>query len=96
MLVDAGVDVDAVNYYIDPIPKARLKELIKKMGMSPRELLRTSEPLYKELSLSEQELSDSEILDLMIKHPDLLQRPIVEKGPRAILARPPERLKEIL
>ena len=66
------------------------------MGIPAAALLRKSEPLYKELKLSEKELSEDEILGLMTKYPDLIQRPIVEKGARAILARPAERLKEIL
>jgi arsenate reductase len=95
-LVDSGVDFDAVDYYIDPIPKKKLLDLLRKMGLPPRELLRTKEPIYKTLRLSERNLTDDEIVDVMVENPDLIQRPIVEKGARAILARPPERLKEIL
>ena len=95
-LRDAGVDFEAVDYYTDPIPKAKLKELLRKMKLSARDLLRTKEDIYKTLRLGERDLSDDEIVDLMVKHPDLFQRPIVEKGARAILARPADRLKEIL
>jgi len=95
-LRDAGVDFDAVDYYTDPIPKTKLRELLRKMKMPARELLRTKEEIYRKLRLGERELTDDEIVDLMVKHPDLIQRPIVEKGSRAILARPAERLKEIL
>lgn len=95
-LVESGVDFDAVDYYIDAIPKAKLKELLRKMDMPARSLLRTKEEIYRTLKLAERDLSEEEIVDLMVKHPDLLQRPIVEKGERAILARPAERLKEIL
>jgi len=95
-LKDSGVDFDAVNYYVDPIPKAKLKELLRKMGMAPRDLLRTREPIYKTLKIADSRLTDDEIVDLMVSHPDLIQRPIVEKGSRAILARPADRLKEIL
>ena len=95
-LKESGVDFDAVNYYVDPIPKKKLSELLRKMKMSPRELLRTKEPVYKTLRLGERDLSDDEIVELMVRNPDLIQRPIVEKGARAILARPAERLKEIL
>jgi arsenate reductase len=92
----SGVDFEAVDYYIDPIPAGKLKELLRKMGLKARELLRTKEPIYKSLKLAERDLPDSELIDLMAKNPDLIQRPIVEKGSRAILARPAERLKEIL
>ena len=95
-LKESGVDFDAINYYLDPIPKSKLNELIKKMGISAAELLRKNEPIYAELKLSEKKLSDEQVVDLMVKHPDLIQRPIVEKDARAILARPAERLKEIL
>jgi arsenate reductase len=95
-LKESGVDFDSVNYYLEPIPKAKLKELLKKMGILARELLRTKEEIYKVLGLAKKELTEDEILDLMVKHPDLIQRPIVEKGAKAILARPAERLKEIL
>src|SRR6185436_18726630 len=88
-LKDSGVDFDAVDYYTDPIPKAKLKELLKKAGMSARDLLRTREEIYRTLKLGEKDLSESDIIDLMVTHPDLIQRPIVEKGSRAILARPP-------
>jgi arsenate reductase len=96
VLQQSGVDFDAINYYIEPVPKGKLKNLLKKMGMKPRELLRSKEPIYKQLRLAERNLSDDQLIDLMVKHPDLIQRPIIEKGERAIVARPPERLKEIL
>lgn len=96
MLKESGVDFDTVNYYVDPIPKPKLLDLLKKMRLTPRQLLRTKETIYKTLKLGERDLSDEEIVELMVKHPDLIQRPIVEKGSRAILARPAERLKDIL
>jgi arsenate reductase len=95
-LKESGADFDAVDYYIDPIPKTKLKELLKKSGLKARDLLRTKEDIYKKLKLGERDLSEAEIIDLMVEHPDLIQRPIVEKGNRAILARPAEKLKEIL
>ena len=95
-LRDAGVDFDAVDYYTNPIPKPKLRELLRKMGIPARQLLRTNEDIYKKLRLGERDLTDDEIIDLMVAHPDLIQRPIVEKGTRAILARPAERLREIL
>ena len=66
------------------------------MGVSPRELLRTGEAVYKELGLGQREVSDDELIRLLAEHPDLLQRPIVERGDRAVLGRPTERIKEIL
>ena len=95
-LVESGVDFDAVDYYVEPIPKAKLKELLRKMGMPASELLRKKEDIYKTLGLGGKNLSEEQLVDLMAKHPDLIQRPIVEKGAKAILARPAKRLKEIL
>ena len=99
-LKESGVDFDAVNYYLDPIPKSKLKDLLKKMGLKAADLLRAKEDIYKKLNLKEKVskglVGEEELLGLMAKHPDLIQRPIVEKGSKAILARPAERLKEIL
>ena len=66
------------------------------MSLSAYELLRSKEEIYKSLRLGEKKLTEEEAIDLMIKYPDLIQRPIVEKGSRPILARPAERIKEIL
>jgi arsenate reductase len=92
----SGVDFDKVNYYVAPLSKSKLTELIRKMGLTPRELLRTSEPVYRELGLGKGEFTDEQIISLMVKHPDLIQRPIVEKGNRAVLGRPVENVKELL
>jgi arsenate reductase (glutaredoxin) len=70
--------------------------LIKKMGVGPRELLRTGEAVYKELDLGKREVSDDELIRLMAENPDLIQRPIVERGDRAVLGRPTERIRELL
>ena len=96
VLKESGVDFDAVDYYVTPIPKRKLQELLRKMGIPASKLLRTNEPTYKELHLGEKVLTDDQIIDLLVKFPDLIQRPIVEKGSKAILARPAERIKEIL
>lgn len=95
-LKDSGVDFDAVDYYTDPIPAAKLADLLRKMGIPARDLLRTKEPVYKTLGLADRALTEAELVAVMAEHPDLIQRPIVERGGRAILARPAERLKEIL
>ena len=95
-LKESGVDVESVDYYLDPIPQAKLEELLSKLRMPPRELLRTKEPIYKTLRIAERDLSDAEIVELMVQHPDLIQRPIVENGDRAILARPADRIREFL
>ncbi len=65
------------------------------MGITPRELLRTGERVYRELELGKRKLSEDEIVRLMVEHPDLVQRPIVERGERAVLGRPTERIREL-
>ena len=95
-LVEQGFDFTKVNYCIDPLSEDQLRGLLKKMGMKPRELLRTSESVYRDLNLGKSELSDDEIIALMVKHPDLIQRPIVERGNRAVLGRPVDNVKSLL
>ena len=96
LLRESGIPFEKVNYYLEPLSRKKLTELIRKMKLKPRDLLRKSEPIYKELGLSKDEFSDSQLIDLMIEHPDLLQRPIVERGERAVLGRPTENVKELL
>ena len=96
LLRESGISFEKVNYYVEPLTKKKLTELIRKMNIKPRDLLRKSEPIYKELGLANGEFSDSELIGLMIEHPDLLQRPIVERGDRAVLGRPTENVKELL
>ena len=95
-LRESGVDFTKVNYYFEPLSKKKLKELIGKMKIAPLDLLRRSEPIYRELGLAKGEFSDEDIISLMVEHPDLIQRPIVERGERAILGRPTENVKELL
>lgn len=96
LLRESGVDFTKVNYYNEPLTKQKLTELVRKMKISPRELLRTGEAIYKELGLAKRELKDTEIISLMVAHPDLIQRPIVERGDRAVLGRPTENVKQLL
>jgi arsenate reductase (glutaredoxin) len=96
MLKASGKPYTAINYYEHPFTKTQLKTLLKKAGLSPREVLRTKEEIYQELGLGKKQLSDDELLDMMVKYPDLIQRPIVEKGDQAILARPADSIKTLL
>ena len=90
------MDFEKVNYYIEPLSEKKLRELLKKMGIKPRELLRTGEAVYRELELGKKEFSDDQIVSLMVEHPDLIQRPIVERGERAVRGRPVENVKALL
>jgi arsenate reductase len=96
LLKDSGKPYTAINYYERPFTKTQLKSLLKKAGLTPREVLRRKEDVYQELGLGKKQLSDDELLDVMVEHPDLIQRPIVEKGDKAILARPADSIKTLL
>jgi arsenate reductase (glutaredoxin) len=85
-----------VNYYTAPLDGRKLRELLGKMKLAPRDLLRTGEAVYRELGLGKGEFSDDEIVELMLKHPDLIQRPIIERGDLAVLGRPVENIKALL
>ncbi|MBS0182905.1 MAG: arsenate reductase (glutaredoxin) [Nitrospira sp.] len=96
LLKESGTPFTAINYYERSFTKTQLKTLLKKAGLSPKDVLRTKEDLYHELGLAKKQLTDDELLDLMVKHPDLIQRPIVEKGDQAMLARPADSIKKLL
>ena len=96
LLRESGVDFEKVNYYNQPLTRKKLTQLIRKMKIKPRELLRTSEGIYRELGLGKGDFTDDQIVSLMVEHPDLIQRPIVERGSRAVLGRPVENVKALL
>ena len=95
ILTEKGINFEKVNYYVNPFSKNKLKTLLKKMKMKPSELLRKNEEAYKKLNFNVTNYTEEEILDLMIKNPDLVQRPIVEIVKKAILARPAEKIDEL-
>ncbi|MCU0365535.1 MAG: arsenate reductase, partial [Ignavibacteriaceae bacterium] len=95
LLIENGVDFEKVNYYIEPFTRPQLQSLLKKMKINPSDLLRKKEKIYKDLKFAEKNYTEEHVLDLMIKYPDLVQRPIVEMGNKAILARPPEKILEL-
>ena len=95
ILIENGVEFDKVNYYIKPFSKSKLKSLLKKMNLTPLELLRKNEAAYKTLDIKNKNYTNEQLINLMISNHDLVQRPIVEKGDKAILARPAERIKEL-
>jgi arsenate reductase len=94
-LVESGVDFNSVDYYLAPLTTAKLEDLLKKLGITARELLRTKGPEYTDLNRALGTITDDELIELMVQNPGLIQRPIVEKGDRAIIARPAERIREL-
>lgn len=96
ILRDSGCDVWVREYVKNPPSKDELKSLYRRAGISPREGLRTKEPLVGELGLTRPDITDDEILDAMIAHPILIERPIVETANGVRLCRPQDKVREIL
>ena len=92
----SGKPYETVNYYETPFTKAQLTRLLKKAGLTAKDILRAKEDIYKTLGLAKTSRSEDELIDLMLKHPDLIQRPLVEKGERAMLARPAMTISQLL
>lgn len=96
-LLDAsGRPYRKVRYMEKPLSEKKLGELLKKLGIPARELVRTNENEYKALKVNAKEMSDREIVSLLAKHPALLERPILECGDRAVLGRPTENVARFL
>jgi len=96
LLTERGVAFESIDYHVRGIEEDELRGLLQKLGGSPSEVLRMREPLVKELGLDRPEVSDDELIAQMVAHPALLQRPVVVRGHRAVLARPVERALELL
>jgi arsenate reductase len=96
LLRERGVEFEAINYYEQPLTAGEFKKLLDKLGLAPRDVLLGKEPLARELGLSKRELSGDELIKLMVKNPDLIQRPIVVRGDQAVLCRPAEDVEKLL
>jgi len=95
LLVERGVDADYVRYLDQAPAREELERVLGLLGTDdPRHMIRTKEPEYTQLSLASADRD--QLLDAMAAHPVLIQRPIVIRGDRAVIARPPERLLELL
>ena len=94
LLTERGIDFERVDYHVDPLPEEKIRDLLRKAGATAHEVARRKEPLYKELDGDA--MSEDELIAAMAENPVLLERPIVERGDRAVLARPVERVTEIL
>ncbi len=90
-----NIDFEKVNYFSSEMTEDKLRELLKKANLAPFDVLRKGEKVYKELNLSA-ETSPDEIIKAIIENPNLLQRPIVEVGDKAVLARPIEKVTELI
>ena len=96
LLKENDVTPEIVHYLESPPTSDELKDLLQKLGMGIRELIRTSEPEYCELGLNDMSLGEPIVFDIICKHPKLMQRPIVIKDDQAIIGRPPENVLALL
>ena len=96
LLEERGFTPEIVEYLKSPPDARALRRILKALGIGPRELLRTGEQEYKDLELGDPDVTDAEIIEAMVKHPKLIERPIVVRDDEARIGRPPERVLEIL
>ena len=96
LLEARGLTPTVVRYLDTPLDASQLRDLLAKLKISARQLLRTGEDEYKTLNLADNSLSDAQLIDAMAAHPKLIERPILVAGDRAIIGRPPENVLEIL
>ena len=95
ILQDAKIDFQVVKYLDDVPSEKELKDIIKKLGIKPIELVRKGEKIWKE-NYKGKELSDAEIINAMVKNPKLIERPIVIKGNKAVIGRPSENIEKLI
>lgn len=93
-MTEQGVEFESVNYIKDPLSADELKALLRRAGLRPNDVLRTKEDAYREF-VAGKNLSDGELLKIMAAHPELIQRPIVVRGDKAVLARPVGNLSKL-
>ncbi len=95
ILIDNGIEPEILEYLKDVPTIAVLKTVLKKLGLSPNQILRKGEAIFKE-KYKGQDLSDDQLLAAMVENPKLIERPIVIKGNKAVLGRPPEKVLELI
>ena len=96
LLRDKGIEPSIVEYLKTPPNKTELTKILNLLGIEPRELMRTKEKIYKEANLKDPKLSTVQLIQAMVQHPELIERPIVIVNGKAVLGRPPEKVLEIL
>jgi arsenate reductase len=95
IISDKGLDVSVIEYLKTPPTKEELKAVVNKLGIKPEQLLRKGEAVFKE-KYKGKELSDAEWIEAMVANPILIERPIVIKGNKAVIGRPPENVLELI
>lgn len=95
LLKDQGIDPEVVEYLKDPPSRTELRKIVRALGIPARDLIRRKEKLFDEVGDTEARYSDSAAVNLLADHPRLIERPIVVKGDRAVIGRPPEDILEL-
>ncbi len=95
LLESNGIEAEVVDYLKTPPDAATLSELLELLGVEPRDLIRDGEAEYRQLGLDDPTLSRQQLIQAMVEHPKLIQRPIVVNNGRAALGRPPEAVLEL-
>ena len=96
LLAARGVEYEGVEYHKTGLDESTIRDLLAKADLRPRDVLRVREPLVAELGLLDEGVSDDDVIAAMVEHPRLMQRPVAVRGDRALLARPVERVLELL
>ena len=96
LLEARGLQPTLVRYLETPPSADELKNLLGKLGIAARELLRSGEDEYKTLGLADASLSEAQLIEAMVRHPKLIERPILVAGDKAVIGRPPEKVLELL
>ena len=96
LIRDRGADPKIVEYLKTPLDGEALRDLLGALGMTARDLVRTGEAPYRELGLAAPDTSEDDLIAAIAAHPILMQRPVVRRGNRAVVGRPPERATDLL
>ena len=96
ILEQKGIDYSIVEYLKNPPTKKELTDILSKLGIPARTLIRKKEPIYKAEGLDNETLSEKELVSAMVAHPILIERPIVVANGRAVIGRPPESVLAII
>ena len=96
LLQSRGIEAEVVRYLDTPLDADALHTLLRRLDIAPRALLRTGEDAYRDLGLADAALDDDAIVSAMVRHPELIERPILVHGERAVIGRPTERLLALL
>ena len=96
LLTNNGVDVQVILYLEDPPTSSEIKNILKKLNLSPSEILRRGETRFKELAISLEDIDDDQLIKLMAENPILIERPIIFNEIKAVIGRPPENTLDMI